>query len=184
MTKEGEFFCQSGVLSEPDTSQYTSIYNMKRVCLSAGWPEFNTWVREHQLYWSVFEQLKLWIRTRPGNAFPTGSDRAKREFPDGGLINLPLTQTKRRRRKKNGWWETSAASRISSLWHLPAAQQTTNCHAALQGTSSKIRCNLKFFLSDFIRSVVWNWLSALLHKWAQGRAWTSSVDFTLKNSRC
>lgn len=162
MTKEGEFFCQFGVLSEPDTSQYTSINNIQCVCLSVGWPGFNTWVREHQLCWSVFEQLKLWICTSSGKAFPTGSDRAKREFPDGGG-NKSSTHPNKKRKKK-GWWETSAASRISSMWHLPATQQTTDCHAARQGTLSKIRCNLKFFLSDFIRSVVWNRLSALLHK--------------------
>lgn len=130
---KGNFFCQSGVLNEPDTSQYTRINNTQCVCLLAGWPEFNPCPGEHQLCLSAFEQLRLWLCTSSGKAFPPQDQIVKREFTDKRSTH---TNKKRERERKKilPWWETSAASRTSSMWHLPATQRTTECHTATQGT--------------------------------------------------
>lgn len=83
MTKLELFFYQSGVKIRRNTSHYTStmqgrllvreilqLYNLKLTHV----------LGEHQLCWSILEQLRVWIYTRSGKAFFARWEKVKREF--------------------------------------------------------------------------------------------------------
>lgn len=188
MTKWGLFSYQSGVKIRRSTSHYTStmhgrllvreiiqLYNLKLTHV----------LGEHQLCWSILEQLRFWIYIRSGSS--PDWRKWKENFSTGN--NELTTRTKPFLGGKPLQPPGSAACDICqphSKQLLSATQQYRVC------TNSRIGCNMKF---------IWYWRSfgtdfphsqcAQVRRHHTGhkgqpqhKGIALPIDITLKNSRC